>query len=145
MSAAAGESSAINDVTAVVPPLPLFLRHGIDLHPALEALRTEIPMLPLPDRLVGPMARHLMHSAVAVDHIWCKFDRMIFADQCHARSAGAAPTAARLVPNGRPGTLSTRLFAVARKSCPAPFRVPVAPFVWSLQDLMSFIVFSHLA
>ena len=84
VSAAAGGSSAINNVTAVVPPLPLFLRHGIDLHPALEALRTEMPMQPLPDRLVGPMARRLMRSAVAVGHACRKFDKMIFAAQCCA-------------------------------------------------------------
>ena len=84
MSAAAGGSSAINNVTAMVPPLPLFLRHGIDLRPALKALRTEMPMQPLPDRLVGPMARRLMRSAVAVGHACRKFDKMIFADQCRA-------------------------------------------------------------
>lgn len=81
---AAGGSSAINYATAVAPPLPLFLRHGIDLRPALQALRAEIPMQPLPDRLMGPMARRIMHSAAALGHEWHKFDKMIFADQCRS-------------------------------------------------------------
>jgi len=81
---AAGGSSAINYATAVAPPLPLFMRYGIDLQPALQALRLEIPMQPLPDRLVGPMATRLMHSAVALGHAWGKFDKMIYADQCRA-------------------------------------------------------------
>ena len=77
-----GGSSAINYATAVAPPLPLFMRYGIDLRPALDTLRTEIPMQPLPDRLLGPMASRIMKSAAALGHDWHKFDKMIFADQC---------------------------------------------------------------
>jgi choline dehydrogenase-like flavoprotein len=79
---AAGGSSAINYATAAAPPLALFRRYGIDLQAPLDALRGEIPMQPLPDALIGPMATRLMQSASALGHDWRKFDKMIYADQC---------------------------------------------------------------
>lgn len=81
---ASGGSSAINYATAMAPPLPLFLRHGIDLRPALQELRAEIPMLPLPNRLVGPMAARIMDAARGLGHDWRKLDKMIYADQCRS-------------------------------------------------------------
>jgi choline dehydrogenase-like flavoprotein len=81
---ASGGSSAINYATALAPPLALFLRHGIDLAPALEQLRAEVPMLPLPDRLVGPMAARIMGAARELGHDWRKLDKMIYADQCRS-------------------------------------------------------------
>ena len=78
----AGGSSAINYATAMPPPLPLFLRYGIDLQTALDDLRTEVPMLPLPDSLVGPMAKRIMQSAQSLGHAWQKLDKMIYADKC---------------------------------------------------------------
>jgi len=81
---ASGGSSAINYATAMAPPLPLFLRHGIDLAPALRQLREEVPMLPLPDRLVGAMAARIMGAARELGHDWRKLDKMIYADQCRS-------------------------------------------------------------
>jgi len=81
---ASGGSSAINYATAMAPPLPLFLRHGIDLAPALRQLREEVPMLPLPDRLVGTMAARIMGAARELGHDWRKLDKMIYADQCRS-------------------------------------------------------------
>lgn len=81
---ASGGSSAINYATAMAPPLELFLRHGIDLAPALRQLREEVPMQPLPDRLVGPMAARIMGAARELGHDWRKLDKMIHADQCRS-------------------------------------------------------------
>jgi choline dehydrogenase-like flavoprotein len=80
----AGGSSAINYATAMPPPLPLFLKYGIDLHGALAELRREVPMMPLPDALIGPMATRIMQSAVVLGHDWQKFEKMIFADKCRS-------------------------------------------------------------
>jgi len=52
----AGGSSALNFATASPPPAAMFARHGIDLSGALAALQAELPIAPLPDNLVGPMA-----------------------------------------------------------------------------------------
>ncbi|MET3133652.1 choline dehydrogenase-like flavoprotein [Oxalobacteraceae bacterium GrIS 1.11] len=81
---ASGGSSAINYATAMAPPLPLFLRYGIDLQTYLEQVRLEVPMLPLPDALVGPMATRIMHAATALGHDWRKFDKMIYAALCRS-------------------------------------------------------------
>lgn len=78
----AGGSSAINYATAMPPPLPFFLRYGIDLQAALQELRAEVPMMPLPDTLVGPMAKRIMKSAQSLGHAWQKLDKMIYADKC---------------------------------------------------------------
>jgi choline dehydrogenase-like flavoprotein len=78
----AGGSSAINFATAMPPPLPLFDAVGVDLRAALSAMQTEVPMAPLPDALIGPAAKHVMHAAQALGHSWQKLDKMIYPDLC---------------------------------------------------------------
>lgn len=80
----AGGSSAINFATAMAPPMALFERYGVDLQPALDDLRRELPMAPLPDGLIGPMATRIMQGAKALGHDWHKLDKMIFPDKCRA-------------------------------------------------------------
>jgi len=77
-----GGSSAINFATAMAPPMPMFAKYGIDLEPALRSLQQEIPMAPLPDALVGPMAARLAQAARALGHDWHKLDKMILPDKC---------------------------------------------------------------
>lgn len=80
----AGGSSAINFATAAPPPQGMFERHGIDLAPALDALRAELPMAPLPDTLVGPMAARMMAAAQAMGLEWRKLDKMIRPAACRS-------------------------------------------------------------
>ena len=80
----AGGSSSINFATATAPPLPMFAAHGIDLAPALAALRTELPTGPLPDTLVGPMATRIMHSARGIGLEWNKLDKLIRPQICRS-------------------------------------------------------------
>jgi choline dehydrogenase-like flavoprotein len=80
----AGGSSAINFATAADPPLSLFAAHGIDLAPALAALRAELPIGPLPDELIGPMATRLMAGARALGMDWHKLDKMIRPQVCRS-------------------------------------------------------------
>ena len=79
-----GGSSAINFATAAAPPPAMFARHGIDLAPALGALRAELPMAPLPDALVGPMAARMMTAARALSLNWHKLDKMIRPAACRS-------------------------------------------------------------
>jgi choline dehydrogenase-like flavoprotein len=79
-----GGSSAINFATAAPPPSAMFAAHGIDLAPALEALRAELPMAPLPDSLVGPMAGRIMEAARALGLDWHKLDKMIRPQACRS-------------------------------------------------------------
>lgn len=73
----AGGSSAINFATAAAPPVAMFAAHGIDLAPALRELRAELPIGPLPDSLVGPMAARIMQGARTLGLDWQKLDKMI--------------------------------------------------------------------
>lgn len=79
-----GGSSALNFATAAPPPLATFAAHGIDLAPHLAALRAELPLAPLPDSLVGPMAARLMGAARAAGFDWRKLDKMIRPQACRS-------------------------------------------------------------
>jgi len=81
---AAGGSTAINFATAAAPPLAMFAAHGIDLAPQLKALRAELPMAPLPDTLIGPMAARIMAAAQAAGLAWRKLDKMIRPQICRS-------------------------------------------------------------
>lgn len=77
-----GGTSTINFATAAPPPAAMFAAHGIDLAPMLAELRAELPMAPLPDALVGPMAARIMEAARALDLPWAKLDKLIRAEAC---------------------------------------------------------------
>jgi choline dehydrogenase-like flavoprotein len=79
---AVGGTSTINFATAAPPPLEMFAAHGIDLAPALESLRAELPMGPLPDTLIGPMAQRIQHGALAQQLGWRKLDKLIRPQSC---------------------------------------------------------------
>jgi choline dehydrogenase-like flavoprotein len=78
----AGGSSTINFATAAPPPAALFAGYGIDLEPALASLRAELPMAPLPDNLIGPMAARMMAAAQSMSLEWRKLDKMIRPQAC---------------------------------------------------------------
>ena len=79
---ATGGSTAVNFATAVPPPLRMFAAHGIDLVPALQELQSELPMAPLPDALVGPMATSIMQAARKLGLEWRKLDKLIRPQLC---------------------------------------------------------------
>ncbi|GAB3403511.1 FAD-dependent oxidoreductase [Massilia agilis] len=80
----AGGSSAINFATAAPPPAAMFAAHGIDLASALAELSAELPMAPLPDNLVGPMATRMMQAAQSLSLPWRKLDKMIRPQSCRS-------------------------------------------------------------
>jgi len=79
-----GGTSTINFATAAPPPAAMFAAHGIDLAPALAAWRAELPLAPLPDRLVGPMATRIMTAAREAGLDWHKLDKMIRPAACRS-------------------------------------------------------------
>src|SRR5262249_11143588 len=81
---AAGGSSTVYFATAAPPPLDMFSEHGIDLAPHLAALRAELPMAPLPDELVGPMALRIMEGARHAGVAWRKLDKLIRSNACRS-------------------------------------------------------------
>lgn len=78
----AGGSSTLNFATAALPPAELFARHGIDLISECQALQAELPMAPLPDELIGPMAQRLMQAGQAAGLEWRKLNKMIRPQIC---------------------------------------------------------------
>jgi choline dehydrogenase-like flavoprotein len=79
-----GGTSTINFATAAPPPQALFAAHGIDLAPALAELRAELPMTPLPDTLVGPLAARIGAAATALSLPWRRLDKLIRSQSCRS-------------------------------------------------------------
>ncbi len=79
-----GGSTAVNFATAAAPPLARFAALGIDLAPALAAWRAELPIGPLPDELVGPMAARIAAGARAAGVEWNRLDKMIRPSLCRS-------------------------------------------------------------
>jgi choline dehydrogenase-like flavoprotein len=62
----------------------MFAAHGIDLSAELAALRAELPIGPLPDNLVGPMATRIMGGARSLGLDWRKLEKMIRPQLCRS-------------------------------------------------------------
>jgi len=77
-----GGSSAFYYATAFEPPYPMFEAHGIDLRQEVEEVRKELPVAPLRDELIGPAARRIMESAVALGYRWEKLPKIVHQEKC---------------------------------------------------------------
>jgi choline dehydrogenase-like flavoprotein len=64
------------------PPLDYFRSLGIEFAAEVEEARKELPIAPLADELMGPVASRIMQSARALGHDWNKLDKAIFQDRC---------------------------------------------------------------
>jgi choline dehydrogenase-like flavoprotein len=56
--------------------------HGVDIRNEIEELKNEIPIEPLSDALMGPMANRMMTSALDLGYDWQKINKFIFQDKC---------------------------------------------------------------
>ena len=79
-----GGSSVFYCGTAFDPPFEMLDSHGIDIRKEIEELKKEIPIEPLSDQLIGPMARRMMSSAQDLGYAWNKINKFIFQDKCRA-------------------------------------------------------------
>ncbi len=77
-----GGSSLFYYGTAFDPPLAMFDAYGIDLRSEIEEIRKELPINPLSDDLMGPMARCIMESARDLGYDWRKLPKFIYQDKC---------------------------------------------------------------
>lgn len=64
------------------PPFGYFRSLGIDLTAEAEEARKELPVAPLSDELMGPVANRVMRSARELGYAWNKLDKAIFQDRC---------------------------------------------------------------
>jgi len=77
-----GGSSVFYYACAFEPPLEMFDACGIDLRDAVAEIRTELPIQPLADDLMGPMARCIRQSALELGYEWRKLPKFIDQDKC---------------------------------------------------------------
>lgn len=77
-----GGSSTLNFATAAAPPLARFAALGVDLERTLADVRADLPVGPLPDELIGPMAQRIAEGARASGLPWAKLDKMIRPQSC---------------------------------------------------------------
>jgi choline dehydrogenase-like flavoprotein len=74
------------------PPFDYFRSLGIELAAEVEEARKELPVAPLADELVGPVAQRVMRSARELGYDWNKLDKAIFQERC---APGRYPPRAR--------------------------------------------------
>jgi choline dehydrogenase-like flavoprotein len=77
-----GGSSVFYCATAFDPPFEMLESHGVDIRNEIEELKNEIPIGPLSDALMGPMANRMMTSAQDLGYDWQKINKFIFQDKC---------------------------------------------------------------
>jgi choline dehydrogenase-like flavoprotein len=79
-----GGSSVFYCGTAFDPPFEMLESYGIEIRKEIEELKKEIPIEPLSDELMGPMASRMMSSAQDLGYPWEKINKFIFQDKCRA-------------------------------------------------------------
>ena len=80
----AGGSSVFYYATAFEPPYEMLKAHGVDLAEDVEAVKKQLPIAPLDDRLIGPMAKRIGQSARDLGYNWQKLQKYVFQDKCLA-------------------------------------------------------------
>lgn len=64
------------------PLLEVFARLGVDLTQESAAIKSELPIGALPDRLISAKARRLQESATDLGHVWRQHDMLIDPGKC---------------------------------------------------------------
>ncbi|MFD0727061.1 FAD-dependent oxidoreductase [Lysobacter brunescens] len=79
---AAGGSSALYLAVMDEPPMEAYRALGIDLQPAYDAIRPQIPLAELPDALISPQAHKVREAAIALGYDWKKKLMLIDQSKC---------------------------------------------------------------
>ncbi|MFP4475724.1 MAG: FAD-dependent oxidoreductase [Desulfatibacillaceae bacterium] len=78
----AGGSSVFYYATAFDPPASMFNRYGIDVEDEVAEAKAELPIAPLSEDLMGPMAKRLRESAQDLGYDWHKLQKYVYQDRC---------------------------------------------------------------
>ena len=62
-------------------PFEMLKSYGIDLTSEVEEMRNELPIAPLKDEMIGPMATRIMQSAQDLGYDWQKLDKFMYQDR----------------------------------------------------------------
>jgi len=76
-----GGSSVYYYATCWPVPLNLFRSYGIDLTSEVEEIKRELPIAPLKEEMLGPMAKRIMASAQELGYNWQKLDKIMHQDR----------------------------------------------------------------
>ncbi len=77
-----GGSSVFYYGSAYEPPYEMLRSHGVDIEEEVKEIKKELPLAPLKDDLIGPMAGRIMKSARELGYDWHKMEKFIFQDKC---------------------------------------------------------------
>ncbi|MDJ0914265.1 MAG: FAD-dependent oxidoreductase [Desulfobacterales bacterium] len=67
--------------TSFPVPFDMLKSHGIDIREEVEELKKELPVAPLKEEMVGPMAKRVMESAQELGYAWNKLDKFMYQDR----------------------------------------------------------------
>ena len=62
-------------------PFEMLKSYGNDVTNEMEEMRNELPIAPLKDEMIGPMATRIMQSAQDLGYKWQKLDKFIYQDR----------------------------------------------------------------
>jgi choline dehydrogenase-like flavoprotein len=79
-----GGSSVYYYATAFEPPVEMLKKYDMDITEEVAEIRSELPVAPLKDDLVGPMAHRIMNSARDLGYDWHKLPKFVYQDKCQA-------------------------------------------------------------
>ena len=79
-----GGSSIYYYGTAFQPPLGMLEQYGIQIDAELDEINSELPIAPLSDDLMGPMAHRIMKSAQSLGYDWQKLPKFLDQDKCRS-------------------------------------------------------------
>ncbi len=76
-----GGSSLFYYGTCFPVPVDMLNKYGIDVRKELDEARKELPVAPLKDEMMTPMATRIMESAQALGYNWQKLDKFMYQDR----------------------------------------------------------------
>ncbi len=77
-----GGSSTFYYGTAFDPPLQMLKSHGLDISGEVDDAKRDLPIAPLSDGLIGPMAKRIMASARDLGYDWQKLPKFVYQEKC---------------------------------------------------------------
>jgi choline dehydrogenase-like flavoprotein len=78
---AVGGSTVYYYATSFPVPFEMLKSHGIDLTQETAEMRSELPVAPLKDEMIGPMTRRIMESAQGLGYKWQKLEKFMYQDR----------------------------------------------------------------
>ncbi|MBN2158343.1 MAG: GMC family oxidoreductase [Spirochaetes bacterium] len=82
---ATGGSSLFYYATAFPVPHAMLAKYGIDVTQEEREIRKEVPIAPLKDAMMTPMAKKIMKAAQALGYEWKKLDKFMYQDRWQPR------------------------------------------------------------